>query len=111
MRNAESSRTFFWKSVVLFLVFVLNVAFFFRLVWGPQSFVAYRDMKAQYAALNDEIARYDAINATLSREIRLLQSDDLYVEKIIRQRLNFVRDNEILYLFENRQDSSGAAEQ
>ena len=38
--------------------------------------------------------------ADLSREIRLLQTDDSYVEKMIRQRLNYVRKNEILYLFD-----------
>ena len=39
-------------------------------------------------------------NLSLSREIRLLQTDQKYVEKMIRQRLHYLRDNEILYLFD-----------
>ena len=47
----------------------------------------------------------------MSRDIRLLQTDERYVEKMIRQRLHYVHENEVLYLFgdssENRE--SGAA--
>ena len=55
-------------------------------------------------------AALDEKRAALSREIRLLKTDPAYVEKVIRQRLNYVRKNEILYLFDkSREDSwSGA---
>ena len=44
--------------------------------------------------------------AALSREIRLLKTDPAYVEKVIRQRLNYVRKNEILYLFDKSRENS-----
>ena len=58
---------------------------------GPQSLVSYRELASQYAELLKERDGFDVVNAGLSREIRLLQSDEKYVEKMIRQRLNFVR--------------------
>ena len=37
----------------------------------------------------------------------VLKTDPDYVEKVIRQRLNYVRKNEVLYLFDkNRQDGN-----
>ena len=103
----RDSRPAFWKSVILILAVIVNVTLIFRLFWGPQSIISYRELAAQYAGLTQEIERYDAVNAALSREIRLLQSDENYVEKMIRQRLNFVRSNEILYLF-TENGNSGA---
>ena len=57
--------------------------------------------------LSQELAALNEQRASLSREIRLLKTDPDYVEKVIRQRLNYVRKNEILYLFDkNRQEGS-----
>lgn len=106
-----SSRTLLWKASLLILAVFVNVTLAWRLVSGPQSLVSYRELRAHYEALTREVERYDDINAALSREIRLLQTDDRYVEKVIRQRLNFVRDNEILYLFAEEPQSSEAASQ
>lgn len=103
-----NTRSVFWKTIILAIALMVNGALLFRLVWGPQSLVSYQELAAQHAALLKEIEGFDTVNAGLSREIRLLQSDEKYVEKMIRQRLNFVRNNEILYLFTDRQDAAGA---
>lgn len=88
-----------WRSFFLLAVGLVNVAMFYRMVWGPTGLREYRDLKRQYSELQERIADLDAGNLALSREIRLLQSNGQYVEKIIRQRLHYVRDNEVLYLF------------
>ncbi|WP_298032166.1 septum formation initiator family protein [uncultured Desulfovibrio sp.] len=83
---------------------------FTRMVWGPTGLVEYRELKQQYAALQEQITGLDAENLALSREIRLLQSDSQYVEKMIRQSLHYMRDNDVLYLFGNSaKTGSGAA--
>ena len=61
---------------------------------------AWRALKSRQGQLTAELRDLDKRRADLSREIRLLQTDDSYVEKMIRQRLNYVRKNEILYLFD-----------
>ncbi len=92
--------SFFWKSSILVLALVMNVTLAYRLVWGEQSVSAWRALKARQGQLLAELRDLDKRRADLSREIRLLQTDNSYVEKMIRQRLNYVRKNEILYLFD-----------
>lgn len=89
----------FPRLLFLGIALALNVVLFGRLLFSEQGLVAYRELKAQHLALEEAVKKADAVNLALSREIRLLQSDDRYVEKMIRKRLNFVRDNEIVYLF------------
>lgn len=96
------------KVFILILAIIVNVVLASRLLWGPQSLVSYRELASQYAELLKERDGFDVVNAGLSREIRLLQSDEKYVEKMIRQRLNFVRSNEILYLFTEDANARGA---
>ena len=75
-----------WRVIVLVAVWGINLIIFCHMIWGSEGLIAYRD-------------------------IRLLQTDERYVEKMIRQRLHYVHENEVLYLFgdssENRE--SGAA--
>ena len=113
MMNARStvntsSKATLWKVFILILAIIVNVVLASRLLWGHQSLVSYRELASQYAELLKERDAFDAVNAGLSREIRLLQSDEKYVEKMIRQRLNFVRSNEILYLFTEDPNARGA---
>lgn len=89
----------FWKVTIIVALGVLNVALFGRMLWGPTGIMEYRALKQQHGSLKAEIARLDAENMILSRDIRLMQSDPLYVEKMVRQRLHYLRDNEIVYLF------------
>lgn len=101
----------FWRVFILVALGLINVVLFSRMIWGPTGLMEYRELKRQYAALQEQVAGLDAENLALSREIRLLQSDNQYVEKMIRQRLHYVRDNEVLYLFgESAKTGQGAAD-
>ena len=91
--------------ILLGIAILFNAMLLARLLWGAPAWQTLRDREAD---LEDRVAVLDSLNAALSQEIRLLQSDSVYVERAIRQRLNFVRDNEILYLFEE-QESRGAS--
>lgn len=100
----------FWRAFILVVLTLVNVVLFSRMVWGPTGLVEYHRLKRQHADLEKQIVALDAENLALSREIRLLQSDNQYVEKMIRQRLHYVRENEVLYLFgDTAQAGSGAA--
>ena len=96
--------TFLWKLTILAIALLVNVSLGVRLFWGPQSLANYQYLKQEQARLQKEIDIQDIANAALSREIRLLQADQRYTEKMIRQRLNYVKENETLYLFDDRQD-------
>jgi|GEM_PF-246137 len=104
--------SFVWKSLILAIALLVNVTLGVRLFWGPQSLANYHHLKEQQAALTARLNEQDTVNAALSREIRLLQNDDRYIEKMIRQRLNYVKEKEILYLFTPNADanSTGATQ-
>jgi cell division protein FtsB len=100
-----------WKTGILAVALLVNLTLGIRLFWGYQSLSNYHHLKKQQAALQADLALQDMVNAGLSREIRLLQNDGRYLEKKIRQRLNYVKEHEILYLFNGGQNATimGAA--
>ena len=99
------------RVVILVGLWTINMVLFFHMLWGEGGIMAYRDLKHTYQALEQEIASVDKENLALSREIRLLQTDKQYVEKVVRERLHYVRENELLYLFSSSRDAgSGAAD-
>ncbi len=99
----------FLRKFLLGASIVVNAVLVWSLVWGDHGIGAYRVLKEECAMLDRHIAELDERNLELSREIRLLQSDDKYVEKMIRDRgLNLVRDNEILYIFPESSENAGA---
>lgn len=89
----------FWRTFIILVLGFANVVLFYRMMWAPNGLLAFKDLKEQHAGLEMRAVELDKANLQLSKEIRLLQSDNVYVEKMIRQRLHYVRDNEVLYLF------------
>ena len=97
----------FWRQLLLIFLIVINAALAYKLIWSDtQGILAYKAMKEHVAVLETRVKELDEKNVMLSREIRLLQSNDKYLEKIIRKRLNFIKDNEILYIFPDTKDTA-----
>lgn len=99
----------FVRRIILIFSLFLNMVLLYTLIWGERGVIAYKELRIRCDALEERIRQAGDNNLELSKEIRLLQSDEKYIEKIIRNRLNFVRSNEILYIFpgETNGDSSG----
>lgn len=98
-----------WRVLLILALGVCDAALFGKMVWGPGGMVEYRELKQQYAALKEKISDLDSQNLALSRDIRLLQTDSQYVEKMVRQKLRYLRDNEIVYLFPGKKDAENGA--
>ncbi len=100
-----------WQRVFVGVSLAVNVVLFYGLIWGDQGLMAYQALKEQHKVMETRIKELDEKNLALSKEIRLLQSDEKYQEKMIRKRFNFVKDNEILYIFPGVHDTAktGAA--
>lgn len=87
------------KIVLVTLLVIINLFLMFRLIWSDQGFFAYLELKNRYEALQGKIDAVDSESLDLSQEIRRLKSDEGYQEKIVRERMNFVKKDEILYIF------------
>ena len=88
-----------WRQLIFGISFVINAVLLYTLVWGEQGLIAYKSLKEQQRQLEVRIKELDTKNLSLSHEIRLLQSDERYLENAVRTRLNFLKDNEVLYIF------------
>ncbi|MGE4552334.1 MAG: septum formation initiator family protein [Desulfovibrionaceae bacterium] len=87
------------RRVVLAGLVLVNVVLLWGLVASDHGVFAYLDLKDRHDRLVQDTAEADRTSRVLSREIRLLTSDAAYQEKVVRERLNYVREDEVLYLF------------
>ena len=87
------------RVLVLCLFMILNSYLFYVAWWGESGYLAHTALVNQYEEAKERCREVDSQNRQLSREIRLLQSDTPYIEKMVRERLHYLHDNEILYLF------------
>ena len=89
-----------WKFILPAVMILINIAFLAPLLWGSGSLYTWHSLKERRSELSQEVDDLNRKRSALSREIRLLKADPAYVEKIIRNRLNYVKKNEILYIFD-----------
>lgn len=82
-----------WFALPLGVIMVLVVLFNHR---GLYQIYRFRHERQQ---LEQENARLAAENARLARTIDRLQHDPVLIQDLIRQELNFVRKNEIIFQF------------
>jgi len=87
------------RIVLVALLLIINLFLLFRLIWSDQGVFAYLELKSRYEVLQSKIDGVDGKSLDLSQEIRRLKSDSAYQEKIVRERMNFVKKDEILYIF------------
>ncbi len=99
------------KRVLLGVLIFVNLFLLFRLIWSEHGLFAYLNMRARSAKLQQQLEEIDAKSLELSKEIRRLKSDRAYQEMIIRDRMNYVKENEVLYIFSGKGDiPQGAAD-
>lgn len=103
MIKVKDDISIFVKCIVLGICIMLNLFALSSLFIGGQSISALQSAKESLASIKEQIAQVDAKNARLSYEIRLLQADPSYLEKVIRQQLNYVKGQEILYIFKKEE--------
>jgi len=92
-----------------FLIFV-NIVLLFRLVWTEHGLFAYMNMRKRSVKLQNQLQEVDVKSLELSKEIRRLKNDRSYQETVIRERMNYVKDSEVLYIFSGKVDAAQGAE-
>lgn len=102
----KAKLSFFWRSTILCLAFLMNMTLGYQLFFSDQSIFAWQNLQERYTHMQAELIHVATQKTDLSQEIHLLRNEDAYMGKLIRQNLNFVKDNEILYLFEKEHEEN-----
>jgi cell division protein FtsB len=94
----------------LFLVALLcgNLVLIYSLLWSEHGLFAYLNLKERHTELSRKVDVAESSNVALSREIIWLREDRRYLEKIIRTQMNYLKGDEVLYIFrEQEPETSG----
>ena len=90
------------KRVVSGLLLIVIIYFVWLTWFGSRGFQALKMVESEIDRLGEHNLELKVENQHLSDKIRLLQSDSRYQKLVVRRELHLIRDNEILFLFENR---------
>jgi cell division protein FtsB len=90
------------RRILLVVLILVNVVLLFRLVWTGHGIFAYMNMRSRSVKLQGQLAEVDARSLELSKDIRRLKNDRSYQESVIRERMNYVKANEVLYIFSGK---------
>jgi len=98
------------KRIFLVFLVVLNVFLGYRLLVGNAGLFAYLDLKRDHQGMADKLDAAAGKSRELSAEIRRLKSDSVYLENAIRERMNYVGENETVYIFPDPRGGQGATQ-
>ena len=91
---------------VVFLGIALLVLFVVSAVFGSRGWFHLRRLEREQAEVEALAVRLERQNERVEEHIRRLDGDDAYLEKVVRERIRWVKPNEVLY----RADGGGSEE-
>lgn len=80
------------------LMVLANLLMLHRLMASEQGYEAFKRLQAEHAKLSQEVARLREESVSLSQEIRWLQRSGPHMEWVVREKTNFLRDDEVVYM-------------
>jgi cell division protein FtsB len=89
------------KKVLVYLGLIVIILLLLWIVFAPgRGFFHYRKLQKEIANLTQENVQLEARNAELSKDIKRLQSDDVYLEEVARKKHGLLKKNETVYEFD-----------
>jgi cell division protein FtsB len=85
-----------WLNLILGAVFALLVISCIAAPLGPRDLAVLRHHRTHLETARDRLI---ADNAELAVRTQLLQSDDAYLQRLIRRELGYARPDELVYRF------------
>ena len=80
------------------LLAVGNIGLTYQLVWGKNGIIELGHQQNVYAEMLQNDDQLQETGRKMSAEIRQLGGDPFFLEQTIRRELNFLKENEVLYL-------------
>lgn len=77
---------------------VLAMWLFLHVMFGANGMVVYRQKKAEYQSLQNDIGSLSKENQQYEQQINSLQTDPKMIEKEAREQLHYTRHGEVVYV-------------
>ena len=84
---------------VFYLLFLVCLVIVIYGILGDQGFFHLHRLKLELSDLQQKIATVETDNVRLRQEIQHLKTDPAYIERLARQDLGMLKQNEVLFLF------------
>jgi cell division protein FtsB len=77
---------------------LFSIWFFVHVMFGANGMVVYRQKKAEYQNLQQEIGGLQQENERITQQIKSLETDPKAIEKEAREQLHYARPGEVIYV-------------
>ena len=95
-----------WKGLSIILIGLILLVCYFAL-FGEKGVIKIIQLRRERDRIIADVNRMQEENKRLQEEIRRLREDSRYLESVARRDLGLIKENEILFIFE---DESAAQE-
>ena len=75
-------------------------AIFVAALFGDQGLIQLHGLRAEQRRLDVATREEEALNLTLRRQVRQLQTNTRFLEKLVREEMRYARPGEIVYQFQ-----------
>ncbi len=86
------------RRIATITVTVLAVSLFIHVMFGANGMIVYKQKRAEYEALQKQIAQVQQENERYTQQIQGLKSDEKAVEKEAREQLGYAKPGEYVYV-------------
>lgn len=86
------------RRIATVTVAVLAVSLFVHVMFGANGMVVYKQKRAEYEALHQQIVQEQAENDRYTQQIQGLKSDQKSIEKEAREQLGYAKPGEYVYV-------------
>jgi cell division protein FtsB len=87
-----------WRRLATAAVVAFTVWLFVHVMFGANGMVVYRQKRAEYLGLQNEIRSLQQENDRYTEQIKSLQTDPKTIEKEAREQLHYARPGEVIYV-------------
>lgn len=99
---ARSATSPGWLPRLWAVSLLISIAIFAAALFGEDGVRRHEALRDNIQALNQQNRALKEENEQLHRRVRALSSDESYIQQTIRDRLGWVRENELLFVPEKK---------
>ncbi len=96
------------KKVITRLLTLIGLLFtiilLVKIIFGERGFISLMKIRSEYVSILEEVEALDNENTRLKEEINRLNNDKYYQEKLAREKLGYIKEGEVVFLFPDEEE-------